>query len=302
MSHPLMAIESGAARPDTGRRAFGAGLLGLAGRAALSGPAGFASWCFGAMAWLPARSARAQGEGARVALVIGNADYRVAPLSNPVNDARLVSATLQDLGFNVLLLENGSLNEMVDALRQWLIASRRASVRAFYFAGHGTQFRGRNYLVPVDMAITSEQELDRRALVLADVVDAVSQQREGVNFVIIDACRTAPNLLLGRRTRSLENPPPPGFTPQEAPRGTVVAFSTSPGALAADGVGERNSVFTKALARQLRQPGLPVESLFKRVRVSVMRETGNAQVPWESSSLVGEFCFRPNPDGRCVPG
>lgn len=279
------------------RRRLGAALI--AGLTARLLPASGARLLTAAAA-AAAPAAHARGDGRRVALVIGNADYRVAPLANPVNDARLVAGTLQDLGFDVLVVENGSLSQMVGALRRWLVESQDAEVRAFYFAGHGTQYRGRNYLVPVDLAIASEQDLDRHALVLSDVVDAVSRQRRGVNFVIVDACRTAPNLLLGSRTRSLENPLEPGFSAEIAPRGTVVAFSTSPGALAADGAGSRNSVFTRALARQMRQPGLPVESLFKRVRISVMRETQNAQVPWESSSLVGEFCFQPDSDGRCA--
>ncbi len=280
--------------PDPGRRRLTAALLG--------GPL-----ARGALAALPVLGAVGPAHGAshgpRKALVIGNADYRVAPLANPVNDARLVAGTLRDLSFDVILLENGSLRDMVGALRRWLIESQDAAVRAFYFAGHGTQHRGRNYLVPVDLDIVTEDGLDRHALVLADVVEAVSRQRSGVNFVIVDACRTDPGLLLGRdgsRTRSVEDPLKPGFSPEIAPRGTVVAFSTSPGSLAADGADGRNSVFTRALARQMRQPGLPVESLFKRVRMSVMRETRNAQVPWESSSLVGEFCFRPGADGRCA--
>ncbi|MEZ5650145.1 MAG: caspase family protein [Burkholderiaceae bacterium] len=287
MSANFVVREKGSARIR--RRLLGAAARALSGALVLPGLA----------AALAPRRALAQADGPRVALVIGNADYRVAPLSNPVNDARLVAGTLQDLNFDVTLLENGSLRDMIQALRHWLIASRGAAVRAFYFAGHGTQYRGRNYLVPVDLSISDEQELDRRALVLSEVVDAVSQLRDGVNFVIVDACRTPPNLLLGKRTRGLDSDMSPGFSAEIAPRGTVVAFSTSPGALAADGAGSRNSVFTRALASQLRQPGLPVESLFKRVRVSVMRETRNAQVPWESSSLVGEFCFRPNADGRC---
>lgn len=238
----------------------------------------------------------------RTALVIGNADYLVAPLNNPVNDARLVADTLQDIGFEVGLLENGTLPEMLDAVRQWMIRSVDADVRAFYFAGHGTQYQGQNYLVPVDLSINSEPQIRRAAMQLSDVVSSLSAQQRGVNFVIVDACRTDPTAFLdrrGSRTRSLEDGLEPGFAPEEAPRGTMVAYSTSPGSLAADGIGSRNSIFTKALASQLRQPGVPVESLFKRVRISVMRATRNAQVPWERSSLVGDFCFLPDAQGRC---
>ncbi|MEZ5739647.1 MAG: caspase family protein [Burkholderiaceae bacterium] len=240
----------------------------------------------------------------RSALVIGNAEYLDAPLRNPVNDARLVASTLERLGFEVMRLENASLAGMIDGLRRWIVGSRDAGVRAFYFAGHGTQYQGRNFLVPVDLAIEIEPEIERGALLLTDVVEALSGQQHGVNFVIIDACRTDPKSLLrpsGRRTRGIESLLRPGFAALPAPRGTVVAYSTSPGALALDGAGTNNSVFTRALASEMLEPGLPVESLFKRVRLSVMRATRNAQVPWESSSLVGDFCFRPNARGRCVP-
>jgi uncharacterized caspase-like protein len=120
----------------------------------------------------------------------------------------------------------------------------------------------------------------------------------------MDACRAEPAALLTRvqrRTRSIEDAAGPGLTREIAPRGTVIAYSTSPGALAADGSGSVNSVFTRNLAAQLRKPGVPIETVFKRVRMAVMRETGNAQIPWESSSLVGDFCLRPTADGGCGP-
>lgn len=238
----------------------------------------------------------------RTALVIGNADYLDAPLSNPVNDARLVAETLREIGFEVGLLENGTLSQMLDGVRQWMVRSADAEVRAFYFAGHGTQYQGQNYLVPVDLKISTESQIKRSAMHLSDVVQSLSAQEFGVNFVIVDACRTDPTVFLdraGSRTRGLGDDLKAGFAPEEAPRGTMVAYSTSPGSLAADGVGSRNSIFTRALASQLRRPGVPVESLFKRVRISVMRATRNAQVPWERSSLVGNFCFLPDEQGRC---
>ncbi len=257
----------------------------------------------GAMVTGSARAAAPDsGSGRRTALVIGNADYLNAPLRNPINDARLVARTLQEIGFEVGLLENGSLREMLDGVREWMIRSHDAEVRAFYYAGHGTQYQGQNYLIPVDLSIQTESQIRRAALQLSDVVDSLSAQAAGVNFVIVDACRTDPTALLdrgGSRTRSLDDPLRPGFAPSEVPRGTMVAYSTSPGSLAADGAGTGNSVFTRALAAQLRQPGIPVESLFKRVRISVMRATSNAQIPWERSSLVGDFCFLPDARGRC---
>nr|MBA3477877.1 caspase family protein [Lautropia sp.] len=166
------------------------------------------------------------------------------------------------------------------------------------------QYRGASYLVPIDAVFLAEDEIPGKAFNLDDIIGPLSRARRGVNFIIMDACRGDPAALLTRvqrRTRSLENKPEAGLAPQVAPRGTVIAYSTSPGALAADGAGEANSVFTRNLALQLRKPGVTIETVFKRVRMAVMRETRNAQVPWESSSLVGDFCLKPNADGLCGP-
>lgn len=237
----------------------------------------------------------------RSALVIGNAAYKVAPLNNAVNDARLMTNTLRQLQFDVRSVEDATLVDMGVAIRDWLIASADASVRAFYFAGHGTQYRGENYLVPVGLNLKTEADLQKRALKLSTIVKTLSSQRQGVNFVFLDACRTDPSALFraGSKTRATDPDLKPGFTPPDAPTGTVISFSTSPGEIAVDGRGKRNSSFTRALAEQLMLPGLPVEVLFKRVRVQVMQATQNAQVPWESSSLIGEFCFKPGAGGSC---
>ncbi len=256
---------------------------------------------------IPAGRARAQlpsfpPGGRRSALLFGNAAYPDAALRNPVRDARLLAGTLQELGFEVMLVENAGRDEMFQRVRQWLIRSTDADVRAFYYAGHGVQYRGNSFLIPVDAVFLAEDEIPAKAFNLGLVIEPLSRTRSGVNFVIMDACRAQPEALLTRvqrRTRSLEGRAAPGLMAEEAPRGTVIAYSTSPGALAADGSGQPNSVFTRNLALHLRQPGVPIETVFKRVRMAVMRETRNAQVPWETSSLVGEFCLRPTATGAC---
>ena len=261
----------------------------------------------GAGAWAVAGPAAAATvspwvHGRRTALVFGNAQYPEASLRNPVRDARLLAVTLRDLGFEVALAENASRDAMYTSVRQWLIASANAQVRAFYYAGHGVQYRGSSFLIPTDAVFHAEDEIPAKAFNLTHVIEPLARTTSGVNFVIMDACRAEPAALLTqvqRRTRSLENMPEPGLGPLVAPRGTVIAYSTSPGALAADGAGAANSVFTRNLALQLRKPGVPIETVFKRVRMAVMRETHNAQVPWETSSLVGDFCLRTNPDGSC---
>lgn len=244
----------------------------------------------------------AQGER-RTALVIGNGNYPDARLRNPVADARLVAQTLGDLGFEVTLALDASLSTMRDGLRRWLIDSTSADVRAFYFAGHGVQYRGSSYLIPVDALFEAEDEIVEKAFRLQDLVDRLGRTDAGVNFVVLDACRAEPQALLTRvtrRTRSLDRATT-GLTATAAPRGTVIAYSTAPGALAADGKDANNSVFTRALAQWMRRPGMTIETVFKQVRRTVMQETGNAQIPWETSSLIGEFCLRPNSRGECGP-
>jgi len=261
----------------------------------------------GACAMAGAQAARADSpsrDRRRSALLFGNAQYVEASLRNPVRDARLLAGTLRDLGFEVMLAENASRDAMYTSVRQWLIASAESQVRAFYYAGHGVQYRGSSFLIPIDAVFLAEDEIPQKAFNLSHVIEPLSRTTSGVNFVIMDACRAEPAALLTRvqrRTRSLENMPEPGLGLQVAPRGTVIAYSTSPGALAADGAGDANSVFTRNLALHLRKPGVPIETVFKRVRMAVMRETRNAQVPWETSSLVGDFCLQPNSDGGCGP-
>ncbi|MCU0623975.1 MAG: caspase family protein [Gemmatimonadaceae bacterium] len=236
-------------------------------------------------------------------MVVGNGAYRVAPLRNAVNDARLMGATLKELGFQVTLLENAALSSMLGALRSWLDAAENVESRVFYFAGHGVQSQGRNFLLPVDAAIASESELRSRAVDASELVDRMSRFERGVSIVVLDACRNLPESLasLGPRSRSLFGQSPDGLAPGEAPRGTLVAYSTAPGSVAADVGGGANSPYTRHLAEQLRVPGLPVESVFKRVRAAVMQETQRAQMPWETSSLVGDYCLRVDAQGRCAP-
>ncbi|MEZ5729408.1 MAG: caspase family protein [Burkholderiaceae bacterium] len=270
--------------------------------------------CAGMLA-LAARPRRAKAAGTsvergrRMALVIGVGGYRSGRLVNPVNDARLMANTLREIGFVVSQHEDVPQYEMLDEMRDWLVKSRDADVRLFYFAGHGLQSRGRNYLVPVDARVEAGESIYEQSINLSSFVSRLSQFRQGVNIVILDACRNLPPALYARgpRTRSTSPLSGPGLNMLPAPRGTLVAFATAPGAVAADGVGQANSAYTKYLARLLKVPGLPLEQVFKRVRQFVMQETRDAQTPWESSSLVGDVCLRPLESGGCgavdvVPG
>lgn len=240
----------------------------------------------------------------RVALVIGNSNYRMSPLKNPVNDARAVSAALRTLGFVVTLRENTSLQTMLDAMRTFLGDSKGADVRLIYYAGHGVQVRGKNYLVPVDTEILREEEVPNSSADLTGLLDRLSEHGGGLNIVILDACRTNPfsNMTIaaadGRvlKTRGVARL---GLAQVNAPQGTLVAFSTAPGSIATDSAEEQNSLYTKHLLSNMNTPGLPLEQMFKRVRFAVATETNRKQMPWENSSLMGDFCFKTLPGGEC---
>lgn len=248
-----------------------------------------------------------QGE-VRVALVIGNSAYRSGPLRNPSNDADAVAASLKQLGFRVVLRKNTTRRELNDALRDFSQLATRSDVRLFFYAGHGVQLKGHNYLLPVDAEFQSEEDLPQQATDISEFLDRLGTVKSGLNLVILDACRNNPfgtmttQLADARmRTRGLASSarPPAGLAPVEAPRGTLVAFSTAPGSVARDSSSQENSVYTKHLLHWLSTPGMPVERLFKQVRIAVAQETQLQQVPWETSSLMGDFCFKTDGKRNC---
>jgi carboxyl-terminal processing protease len=215
-----------------------------------------------------------------------------------------VAGALKGLGFDVALRENTSLRDMIEAFRQFSLSARTARVRVIFYAGHGVQVKGRNYLLPVDTEIRAEDEVAAKSADLNELLERLGTMQSGINIVILDACRNNPfsgAVVLGPDGRRLKfrGATPAGLAPVEAPLGSMVAFSTAPGGVALDNPGEKNSLYTKHLLGHMQSPGLPVEMLFKQVRLAVARETGRVQVPWESSSLTGDFCFRLGPQGNC---
>ncbi len=219
----------------------------------------------------------------RVALVIGNAAYPASPLKNPVNDARAMSAALKQLGFQVMTHENATKQQMERAVAEFGRALTPGSVALFYYAGHGMQVNGRNFLVPVDAQIPTEQVVRLVTLDADVVIDQLAASGTDVNLLILDACRNNP---FERRFRSQDG----GLAQINAPKGTLIAYATAPGRVAADG-SDRNGLYTAKLIEAIKTPGIPIEEMFKRVRVEVARETHNAQTPWETSSLTGNFYF-----------
>lgn len=229
-----------------------------------------------------AATAASLDAGPRVALVIGNAGYRNAPLANPLNDAHAMADTLRKLGFRVISLENASQKQMYDAVRQFG-DGLQGGVGLFYYAGHGVQVKGRNYLVPVDADIEREDEVPYKAFDVSQVLAKMEAAHNPLNIVILDACRNNPFAHGSRGGGG-------GLAQMDAPTGSIVAFATAPGAEAADG-SSGNGLYTSQLLRFMSTPGLKVEDVFKRTRVAVKQASGGRQIPWESTSLEGDFFF-----------
>lgn len=235
------------------------------------------------------RPQNAQRSERRVALIIGNAQYKSSPLDNSVNDATDINQSLKRFGFQTTFLRNASLGQMREATRRFADQLTNADVALIYFAGHGIESKNKNYMIPVNADLKFEYELADQAYDASAWLEMLemikSNNAERVNIVILDACRN--NNLIG--SRSLNR----GLGRMDAPAGTFLSYSTAPGKVAADGgKGERNSPFTKNLLKAIQQPGQPIEEVFKEVRRNVTRETNGAQVPWESTSLTGFFSFR----------
>jgi uncharacterized caspase-like protein len=197
-----------------------------------------------------------------------------------------------------------SRRELIESLRQFVLAADRSAVRVLFYAGHGVQAKGRNYLLPVDAEPTSESDIPGTAADAAEFIDRLGEAKHGINVVILDACRVNPftgGVIVGPDGRRLtfRGLAPAGLAPLGAPVGTLVAFSTSSGGVALDGPRGEHSIYAKHLLQHLATPGLAIEYMFKRVRVEVAEETGRVQIPWEASSLTADFCFRPGRDGGC---
>jgi Caspase domain len=228
----------------------------------------------------------------RIALVIGNGAYQSAPLPNPSNDAKDMAALLKDAGFEVVHRENASLKEMHLALREFGDKLKRESLGLFYFAGHGVQVRGRNYLIPVDADIGREDEVAFSALDLQAVMEKMDTARNHTNLIILDACRDNPFSSKVKLANA-------GLAQIDAPPGSFVAFATAPGSTAADGSG-RNGLYTQHLLAHLTQPGARIEDAFKQVRAAVRSASSGKQTPWESTSLENELVLKAAPPPRRI--
>ncbi len=233
----------------------------------------------------PARAATATtlANEPRHALVIGNADYTTAPLLNPANDATAVAKVLEKAGFKVDLKVNATQKQMQEAVTLFGDRLKAGGAGLFYFAGHGVQIKGRNFMLPVGATIAREDEVPYKAVDVQQVLDKMETAKNRINMVVLDACRDNP---FARSSRSTSG----GLTQVDAPIGSLIAFATAPGSVASDGR-NANGLYTQHLLANIERPGTPIEDVFKRVRLGVRLDSNGSQVPWESTSLEGDFYF-----------
>ncbi len=220
----------------------------------------------------------------RTALIIGNAQYAAGPLINPLNDARSMAEILRDLGFDVKLYENLNHIGMRGAVAEFGERLSPGGVALFYYSGHGMQVNGKNYLIPIDFRMKSERFISAESLEINSVLGEMDGAKSRVKVVVLDACRDNP---YARGFRNLAR----GLAFMDAPIGSYIAYATSPGSVAGDGVGQQYGVWTGELLNALRVPGLRIEDVFKRARLAVIAKTNSAQQPWDASSLTGDFYF-----------
>lgn len=217
----------------------------------------------------------------KVALVIGNSAYAEGPLRNPVNDARLMEKTLRPLGFEVKRLENLDYRGMKRAIIDFGNSAKDAEVALVYYAGHGMQQDGENWLIPTDAKISKPADVGLEALQASSLLHQLEDSRAKIGLVILDACRNNPFV---SRTRSTSR----GLARMDAPSGSIVAYAAQPGAVADDGVGN-NGLYTKHLAANLARKDLEIKKVFELTAIAVEKESGRSQRPREDIGLRGDF-------------
>ena len=225
----------------------------------------------------------AQQKEQRVALVIGNSAYKQGPLRNPVNDARDMAARLRSLGFTVIERSNLGIKQIGSTLREFRAKLTPGSVALVFYAGHGVQIKGENYLPAVDAEISGEEDVPNQSLAVRQIMDVLGDAKTRLNLVFLDACRDNP---YARTFRTASR----GLSKENAPSGTLISFATRPGSLAADGVG-KNGLYTGALLLAMNDANRPIEQILKTVVTSVKAGSKNQQEPWMEGSIEGEFCF-----------
>ena len=223
----------------------------------------------------------------RLALIIGNSEYQNGgSLPNPVNDARSMEAALKKVGFTVLKYENCDLRTMKIAIDDFGKKLKEYDVGLFFYAGHGIQVDGSNYLIPSNAVLDNKQDVDYDCVRAGRVLAKMEASKTKTNIVILDACRDNPfERSWSRSTKGN------GLAFMNAPQGSVIAYATSPGRTASDGIGS-NGLYTTALLQNLDRPGVSIMDMFQNVRAKVIKDSRGLQIPWESTSLIGKFYFK----------
>ncbi len=252
----------------------------------------------------------------RYALVIGNSDYRYASqLNNPKNDSIDMANTLKSLYFETTLIQNATKIQIQNGIKKFISKLKKnGGVGLFYYAGHGVQFEGSNYLIPTDTKAGSELEIKSQSFDVSNLLNGLRTIGDATNIIILDACRDNPfknahpagarsgnkagpksRSVATEKNRSLIRINIPkldsGLSKLDAPSNTLIAFATAPGKVAIDGQG-RNSPYTANLIESLQRTGLTIDEVFRRVRLSVAKQSNGKQIPWESSSLMQRFYFK----------
>lgn len=234
-------------------------------------------------------NSRIEGTEKRLALVIGNGKYMNSmELANPVNDARAMKKVLQEVGFDVYEYEDLSQSQMKMAIDKFGTMLKQYSVGLFFYAGHGIQSKGANYLIPVDADLKSEQQVEYDCVQADRVLGLMEAAGSTINIVILDACRNNP--FERSWSRSVNST---GLAFMNAPTGSLIAYATSPGRTASDGSGS-NGLYTSALLDYIKTPGVNILQMFQKVRQTVSIKSGKLQIPWESTSLTADFFFVDN--------
>ncbi len=228
--------------------------------------------------------AQAVASEKRVALVIGNSSYQKGPLRNPVNDAADIAAKLRALGFDVVERTDIKTSQIGRTLREFRSRLTPGSIALFFYAGHGLQIKGENYLPAVDADIDGEEDAPNQSIAVRQVMDIMEDAKTRLNLAFLDACRNNP---YARSFRSGAD----GLARISAPSGTLISFATRPGSVAADGTG-RNGLYTSHLLQAIEQPNLPVELMLKQVTAGVKAASRGQQEPWMEGSIEGDFQFR----------
>ena len=223
----------------------------------------------------------------RIALVIGNGNYIGGILSNPENDAKAMKNVLLKSGFEVLEYENLKQGQMKKAIDDFGMKLKNFDVGLFFYAGHGIQSRGLNYLIPVDADLQTEAQVEYDCVQADRVLSLMEESGAKVKIVILDACRNNPFERSWSRSTSGK-----GLATMNAPSGTLIAYSTAPGSTASDGSGN-NSLYTTALLENIIRPNIPILQMFQSVRATVSQKSSKGQIPWEATSLIGDFYFNP---------